>query len=121
MLPTIVMLLPLYLMLSRAGMIDTYIGVTIVYVSVVIPSVVWLMWSFFKIMPKEIEESAYIDGSGYFTTFIKIVVPITSPALASVSILTFTASWNEFYYGDNFDTYTYYNPATGGSIVDDPA
>jgi multiple sugar transport system permease protein len=96
MLPTIVMLLPLYLMLSRANMIDTYSGIIIVYVSVVIPTVVWLMWSFFKTMPKEIEESAYIDGSGYLMTFMKIVVPITSPALASVSILAFTASWNEF-------------------------
>jgi multiple sugar transport system permease protein len=96
MLPAIVILLPVFIMFNTVRMVDTYTGLIIVYVSVTIPTVVWLMWSYFKDMPKEIEESAYIDGSGYFSTFIRIVVPITAPAIASVGILAFTASWNEF-------------------------
>jgi multiple sugar transport system permease protein len=96
MLPAIVILLPVFIMFNTIRMVDTFTGLIIVYVSVTIPTVVWLMWSYFKDMPREIEESAYIDGSGYFSTFIRIVMPITAPAVASVGILTFTASWNEF-------------------------
>jgi multiple sugar transport system permease protein len=96
MLPAIVILLPVFIMFNTIRMVDTYTGLILVYVSVTIPTVVWLMWSYFKDMPREIEESAYIDGSGYFSTFIRIEVPITAPAIASVGILAFTASWNEF-------------------------
>ena len=96
MLPGIVGLLPIFLMFSRLRLIDTYQGLIFIYSSGAVPSVIWLMWSYYKDMPQEIEESAYIDGSGYFLTFIRIIVPITTPGIASVSILAFTGAWNEF-------------------------
>jgi multiple sugar transport system permease protein len=96
MLPGIVLLLPVFLMYTRLNFIDTYHGLILMYGAGAIPSVIWLMWSFYKDMPREIEESAYIDGSGYFNTFLRIIVPITTPAHASVAILSFTGAWNEY-------------------------
>ena len=96
MIPSISVLLPLFLMFSETGLIDTHIGLVCTYATGAIPLVIWMMWGFFRDLSKEIEESAYIDGSGYFNTFIKIVLPITTPAVASVAILSFTGAWNEF-------------------------
>jgi multiple sugar transport system permease protein len=96
MVPAIASLLPLFLLFTSFGLLDTYRGIVSVYTAGAIPLVVWMMWGYFKEMPPEIEESAYIDGSGYFNTFIKIVLPITTPAVASVSILSFTGAWNEY-------------------------
>jgi multiple sugar transport system permease protein len=96
MVPSIASLLPLFLLFTSFGFVDTYRGIVSVYTAGAIPLVVWMMWGYFKDLSREIEESAYIDGSGYFNTFIKIVLPITMPAVASVSILSFTGAWNEY-------------------------
>lgn len=96
MLPPIAVLLPVFLMFVNLRLIDTYTGLILMYTTSAIPTVIWMMWGYYKELPKEIEESAYIDGSGYFNTFLRIIVPITTPALASVAILSFTGAWNEF-------------------------
>jgi multiple sugar transport system permease protein len=96
MLPSICILLPVFLMFAKMRLVDTYQGLIFIYASGAVPTVIWMMWGFFKDLPKEIEESAYIDGSGYFSTFIRIIIPITTPAFASVGILAFTGAWNDY-------------------------
>lgn len=96
MIPSIAVLLPIFLMFSKFFLIDTFTGLIMIYTSGAIPTVIWMMWGYFKDLPKEIEESAYIDGCGYFNTFVRIILPITTPAIASVAILSFTGAWNEF-------------------------
>ncbi|MDR1420287.1 MAG: carbohydrate ABC transporter permease [Treponema sp.] len=96
MLPSICVLLPVFLMFTKMRMVDTYRGLVFIYAAGSVPTVIWMMWGFFKDLPREIEESAYIDGVGYFGTFIKIIIPITTPAFASVGILAFTGSWNDY-------------------------
>ncbi len=96
MMPAIAILMPVFLMFSRLKLLDTFSGLICLYTASAIPTVIWMMWGYFRDIPREIEESAYIDGSGYFNTFIRIVLPITTPALASVGILSFTMAWNEY-------------------------
>lgn len=96
MLPPITTLLPIFLMFVSLNLIDSYAGMILIYTASAVPSVIWMMLGYYRELPREIEESAYIDGSSYFNTFLRIVVPITTPALASVAILIFTNAWNEF-------------------------
>jgi ABC-type glycerol-3-phosphate transport system permease component len=96
MLPTIATLLPVYMMFTRLRLIDTHFGLSSVYITTYISVAVWMMWGFFLALPKEIEESALIDGCDPFRTFILIVIPMTTPALAALGILSFTGAWNEF-------------------------
>lgn len=96
MIPAIAVLLPIFLMYSNLKLIDTYGGLMGNYIASSIPMVIWMMYGYFLDVPKDIEESAYIDGSGYMNTFLHIVLPITKPALASVAILSFTGTWNEY-------------------------
>jgi multiple sugar transport system permease protein len=96
MLPTIATLVPVFLMFNRFRLMDTYQGLISLYVTGSISMVVWMMWGFFRGLPREIEESALIDGCGPFKTFWAIVIPMTTPALAALGILSFTGAWNEF-------------------------
>jgi multiple sugar transport system permease protein len=96
MVPGIAILLPVFLMYRDLRMIDTYRGLILLYATNGIPFIAWIMWGFYQELSPDMEESAYIDGSGPFRTFARIVVPITTPAVAAVAILAFTGSWNEF-------------------------
>ncbi|MDR1903974.1 MAG: carbohydrate ABC transporter permease [Treponema sp.] len=96
MLPTIATLVPVFLMFNTLRLIDTYQGLIALYVTGSVSMVVWMMWGFFQRLPREIEESAFLDGCGPFRTFGLIVIPMTTPSLAAMGILSFTGAWNEF-------------------------
>jgi ABC-type glycerol-3-phosphate transport system permease component len=96
MLPGMSTLVPMYLLFSKLKLVDTYPGLIMLYTAGAIPMVVWMMWGFYEDLPREIEEAAYVDGCGPFRTFIEVVLPMTTPALAALGILTFTGAWNEF-------------------------
>jgi multiple sugar transport system permease protein len=96
MLPTIATLVPVFTLFTRLRLIDTHFGLIALFVTGAIPMVVWMMWGFFAVLPKEIEESALIDGCGPFETFGRIVVPMSTPSLAAMGILSFNSAWNEF-------------------------
>ena len=96
MLPTIATLLPIFTLFSRLRLMDTHFGLIALYVTGAVSMVVWMMWGFFAVLPKEIEESALIDGCGPFQTFGRIVIPMSTPSLAAMGILSFNGAWNEF-------------------------
>jgi len=91
-----VAVLPLYKLLVRLNLYNTYWALILPYVGFRLPFAIFLMRSYFLSIPKEIEESAYIDGCNSFTTFIRIVLPISKPIIASAAIVTSRFFWNEF-------------------------
>lgn len=92
--PGIMFLIPNFLTIYRLGLLNTYAGVIIPGLAGVFG--VFFLRQFFESIPKELEESAEIDGASKFQIFYKIVLPLSKPALATLGILTFLASWNDF-------------------------
>jgi multiple sugar transport system permease protein len=94
--PKISVALPYFVLMHRLGLLDTRAAVTIAHASLSLPLVVWLMLGFFEEFPRELEESAMLDGCGVLRRFTQIVVPLTAPAIATAAILATLLSWNEF-------------------------
>jgi multiple sugar transport system permease protein len=96
MFPGIVIIIPLFIVLSRLGLIDTYAGLVLVYLSFVLPIVIWVMKGFFEAIPPDLERAAAIDGATTWQTFTRVVLPISLPPLFAAGIFAFIESWNEF-------------------------
>jgi ABC-type sugar transport system, permease component len=94
--PKITVVIPYFVLMKDLGLLDTLFGIILAHVSITLPFVVMMMSTFFAETPKEIEESAFIDGAGVFRTFFSIVIPINMTGLASSAIITAMTSWNEF-------------------------
>src|SRR3989304_5072019 len=78
------------------GLYNTRIGLVITYITFNIPFVVWILISFFQGIPKELEESAMVDGCNRFSAFMRVIVPISLPGMLSAGVFSFVLSWNEF-------------------------
>ena len=96
MFPGIVIIIPLFMVLSRLGLIDTYAALVVVYLSFVLPIVIWVLKGFFEAIPPQLEKAAAIDGASTLQTFTRIVLPISLPPLFASGIFAFIESWNEF-------------------------
>ncbi|MEO6300024.1 MAG: carbohydrate ABC transporter permease [Paracoccaceae bacterium] len=94
--PGFTVLIPLYRLMIAAGLIDTYTGVTLIYVSAFLPLALWLMRSVYQAMPLSLEEAAWIDGASKFYTLLRIVLPLAGPGLVACAILTFLSAWGQF-------------------------
>jgi len=89
-------LISLYRILEFFHIYNTYLAMILPYIAFRLPFAIFLMYTYFKDFPKELEDSALIDGCTTFTTFTKIVIPISKPILSTVSIMTAIFVWNEF-------------------------
>lgn len=98
MFPPILLAIPYSLVMSKAGLMNTRIGLIIVYLSFSVPYAVWMLVGFFKTVPLGIEEAARVDGANKFQTFTKIVLPLVIPGIVATAIYTFINAWNEFLY-----------------------
>jgi multiple sugar transport system permease protein len=96
--PPMGFVLPLFLIFGKIGLLDTHIALILVYMTVTLPFVTWLMVGFFKRIPIEIEEAASIDGCNRLQTLIRIVIPSSWPGISTCAIFAFIMSWNEFFY-----------------------
>ena len=94
--PQIAIAAPLFRLWSDIGLYNTLIGLVIPYLTFALPLSIYILVSFFKEIPKDLEEAALVDGATYFQAFRKVVVPLAAPGLATTAILTFIAAWNEF-------------------------
>lgn len=94
--PGVVVLIPLYGLFSKAGLIDSRISLVIVNVAFALPFSIWMMRSFLASVPKEIEEAAVIDGAPTTTILLRILMPLIAPGIASVAIFAFISSWTEY-------------------------
>lgn len=116
MVPIHAALLPLFMVLKNLKMLNTYWALIIPYVAFAIPMAVFILASFFKGIPREMEESAVIDGCGIYRTFLFIVFPLVRPAVATVSIFTFLSSWNELMFAVTFINETSFQTLTVGMM-----
>jgi multiple sugar transport system permease protein len=97
--PPIALIVPLYLMISNVGLIDTILGLIIVNLYLTLPFFIWIMKGFFETLPKELDEAARIDGCSRMQAFRRILLPISFPGMAAAAIITFMWTWNEFLFG----------------------
>ena len=98
MLPAQAISQPLFSIFKALGIYDTKIGLIIVYAAMGIPMSFFVMTSYYKTIPVALEESAYIDGATVLQTFFKVVLPLAKPGLATIAMLQFINTWNEFYF-----------------------
>ncbi|MCX5477737.1 carbohydrate ABC transporter permease [Kaistia geumhonensis] len=94
--PGYTVLIPLYRIMIGAKLLDTYTGVTLIYLSAFLPLALWLMRSVFQQLPLSIEEAARIDGAGRLTILFRIVMPLAAPGLVAASIITFLGAWGQY-------------------------
>ncbi|MFC0397592.1 carbohydrate ABC transporter permease [Paraburkholderia rhizosphaerae] len=95
-LPPVVTVIPIYLTFKTVGLLDTHLALIITYATSNVPIVVWLMYDFFTGVPKEIEESAQIDGATRFSILFGIVFPLVAPGLVATGLLVLILAWNEY-------------------------
>ena len=94
--PAIATAIPVYLVMRTLHLIDTRTALVIMNTSFNLPLVIWLMMGFFEQLPKELEESAMLDGCGFTRRFFLIIFPLTKPGMIASAILAFVGAWNEF-------------------------
>jgi multiple sugar transport system permease protein len=104
MVPPIAIIIPLYVIISRLGLMNHKITLIVVYLSFVLPFVIWIMRGYLANIPVELEEAARIEGCSRMRAFIEIILPLSSSGLAATTIFAFILSWNEFFYALNFTT-----------------
>lgn len=100
MIPAQAALLPLFQIMDKMGLKGGYLGLLIPYIAFGIPMSVMILVGFYKGIPKEMEEAAYIDGCGIFRCFLTIMLPMVKPAVATASIFTFLGTWNELMFAN---------------------
>jgi multiple sugar transport system permease protein len=94
--PAVVLLVPVYLLILRLDLLDTWTGLIIVYTALNITFVVWMMESFFREIPVDLEEAAMVDGDSRLSAFRRIVVPLAAPGLVATAIFAVIVTFNEF-------------------------
>ena len=114
MVPIHAAMLPLFIILSKAHMLNSYISLIIPYIAFGLPMAIYLFISFMESLPREMEEAAAIDGCGIYQMFFKIIFPLIRPAIATVSIFTFISSWNELMFAVTFINKSQYKTLTVG-------
>ena len=94
--PGIALSLPLFILYARVGLSDTWQGMILTYSALNVPFTVWLMEGFFRAIPKELDESARIDGCSAWGAFVRVDLPLALPGSAAAGIFAFLTSWNEY-------------------------
>jgi ABC-type glycerol-3-phosphate transport system permease component len=102
MFPQISIVSPLYLLLREVGLIDTYPGLILPYLTFAMPLTVWLLVGLFRQLPRDLEEAAFVDGASRLRALREIVLPLALPGVATTAILTFLYAWNEFLFAFSF-------------------
>jgi ABC-type glycerol-3-phosphate transport system permease component len=102
MFPQISVVSPLYLLLRKLHLINTYPGLVLPYLTFAMPLTVWLLVGFFRQLPGELEEAAMVDGASRLRAFREVIIPLALPGIATTGILTFVYSWNEFLFALSF-------------------
>jgi multiple sugar transport system permease protein len=94
--PGVLLLIPLYSLMSAVGLIDRLLALIIVNVTFAAPFAVWMLRAFFRTIPEELEEAAALDGATWLQVMLKIMLPLSAPGIASIAIFAFIMSWTEY-------------------------
>ncbi|MFN7024188.1 MAG: carbohydrate ABC transporter permease [Pseudorhizobium sp.] len=98
MFPIVLLILPLFVLMRKAGILDTHFGLILANATVAIPFAVWMLTSYVGAIPKSLDEAAMIDGCSRLTALRRVVLPLTMPGIISTGIYIFITAWNEFLY-----------------------
>jgi multiple sugar transport system permease protein len=98
MIPPIALIIPMYIIFKALDMMNHRETLVIIYLSMVLPYLIWIMKSYLDGTPKDIEEAAMIDGCGKLKSFLIVVLPVVATGLAATVIFSFIITWNEFFY-----------------------
>ncbi|QHS16688.1 carbohydrate ABC transporter permease [haloarchaeon 3A1-DGR] len=96
MFPSILLAIPMFILWSDMGLINSYIGLVLAETALALPFSLWIMWKFFQTVPESLEESARVSGASRFRTMVDIALPIAKPGIVAVGIFSFAISWNEY-------------------------
>jgi trehalose/maltose transport system permease protein len=102
MFPQIAVVGPLFEVVSHFGLFNTRTALVATYLLTTLPFTVWVLASFFRSLPKELEESAYVDGATPLQTFLRILLPLSAPGLVTAGLLAFINTWNEYLFALTF-------------------
>jgi len=94
--PGVLLLVPLYDMMSTLGLVDRLVALIIVDVTLAAPFAVWMLQAFFRTIPQELEEAAALDGASRLGIIVRIMLPLAAPGVASIAIFAFITSWTEY-------------------------
>ena len=103
-LPTAAIIVPLFITLRVLGLVNTYWGLILVYMIITLPLSVWMLTSYFKAIPAELDEAAIIDGASRLGVLFRITLPLSLPGIVAVCVYAFVTTWNEFIFALCFAT-----------------
>jgi multiple sugar transport system permease protein len=96
--PPVALAIPFYLVYARVGLLDTYVGLVVAYLTFNLSFYVWVLWSFCRELPVELEEAARADGYPRTRVLLQVVLPLLRPGIIATAVLCFIFAWNEFLY-----------------------
>jgi arabinogalactan oligomer/maltooligosaccharide transport system permease protein len=96
MFPATMLLLPLYILMRKLGLVDTLFGIIIAYTATALPFCIWTMKGYYDTIPRDLEEAAMIDGTSQVGAFVRVTFPLSAPALTITGLFSFMAGWSEF-------------------------
>ncbi len=96
MFPLVALIIPLFIVMRTLGLLNTYPGLILAYLSFTVPLAAWMMRGFFQSIPPELEDAAMVDGATRMGAFLRVVLPVAGPGVAATSIYAFIVAWNEF-------------------------
>ncbi|WP_026485943.1 carbohydrate ABC transporter permease [Caldanaerobius polysaccharolyticus] len=102
MVPLHATLLPLFIILKNLNLLNTYASLVIPYVAFAIPMGIFILTGFLYTVPRELEESAFLDGCSIYKSFYYVILPLIRPALATIAIFTYLSTWNELMFANTF-------------------
>ena len=97
-LPPVAVILPIFLLFRSWKLYDTHIGLILAYTFMTLPLTVWMMYAYFRQLPKSLEEAALVDGLSRWQTLWKIAVPLAAPGIVAAAVFAFIAVWTEFFF-----------------------
>ncbi|WP_171910743.1 carbohydrate ABC transporter permease [Rossellomorea aquimaris] len=96
MFPTFVAMVPLFLLMTKLNLLDNHFGLLLVYTAYSLPFTIFILFAFFRSLPKSLEEAALMDGAGPYRTFFSVMLPLAKPGLISAAIFNVVGIWNEY-------------------------
>ena len=99
MVPAMILVIPMFLLLRNFRLLDSHLGLIIVYTTFLLPYVIWMLKSFFEQVPYALEAAARMDGCSRLGALLRVLIPVTAPGIVATAIFAFIGAWNEFLFG----------------------
>jgi multiple sugar transport system permease protein len=99
MVPAMVLIIPMFLLLRNFRLLDSHLGLILVYTTFLLPYVIWMLKNFFEQVPQALESAARMDGCSRLGALFRVLIPVTAPGIVATAIFAFIGAWNEFLFG----------------------